>query len=224
MTSLTRNLTAKSSAPRNRPLPSGRVTVKAALVFLAALLLVGLATLLQFNWPTILTGMASLIIVAVYPFMKRITHWPQAVLGLAFNWGALLGWMAITATLTAAPLFLYAGGVFWTLAYDTIYAHQDKDDDILIGVKSTALMFGDATRGWLGAFFVVALVFFAMAAGLAGAGFWSYAGLVAAAVHAVWQCRKFDGNDSSLCLKLFKSNRTFGLLVLLGFLLDGFLT
>ena len=215
---------SKVERTRNRPLPSGRVTVKAALVFLAALLLVGLATLLQFNWPTILTGMASLIIVAVYPFMKRITHWPQAVLGLAFNWGALLGWMAITATLTAAPLFLYAGGVFWTLAYDTIYAHQDKDDDILIGVKSTALMFGDATRGWLGAFFVVALVFFAMAAGLAGAGFWSYAGLVAAAVHAVWQCRKFDGNDSSLCLKLFKSNRTFGLLVLLGFLLDGFLT
>ncbi len=219
-----REFDAKVERTSNRPLASGRVSPKAALVFLAALMFIGLGILLQFNWPTILTGAVSLVIVAAYPFMKRITHWPQAVLGLAFNWGALLGWMAVTATLTAAPVLLYVGGVFWTLAYDTIYAHQDKDDDILIGVKSTALMFGDATRGWLLAFFAAALTCFALAATLAGAGFWSYVGVFATAAHAIWQCRRFDGNDSSLCLKLFKSNRTFGLLVLLGFILDGFLT
>ncbi len=111
-------------------------------MFLAALSLAGLVVLLQFNWFTVLVGAASLLVVAVYPFMKRITYWPQAVLGLAFNWGALVGWAALHGSLSAAPVLLYAGGVAWTLAYDTIYAHQDKEDDALIGVKSTALKFG----------------------------------------------------------------------------------
>jgi len=218
-----RNFDAQVERTRNRPLPSGRVSVRNALVFLGILLLLGLAVLLQFNAYTIVTGLLSTAIVAIYPFMKRITHWPQAVLGLAFNWGALVGWTAVTGSLAAAPIALYLGGIFWTLAYDTIYAHQDKDDDILIGVKSTALMFGESTRLWLIAFFSLALAALAAAVALAGGGAAAYAGVAFAACHAIWQCRAFDGNDSALCLKLFKANRTFGLLILFGLLLDGFL-
>ena len=152
-----RNFDGKVERTKLRPIPSGQVSVKQAAVFLVALCLLGLLVLLQFNWFTIFTGAASLLIVAVYPFMKRITYWPQAVLGLAFNWGALVGWAALHGSLSAAPLLLYAGGIAWTLAYDTIYAHQDKDDDILIGVKSTALKFGARSLPWLAFFFFAAL-------------------------------------------------------------------
>ena len=208
---------------RNRPIASGRVTRSQAFVFLALQSLVGLVVLLQFNWFTVAVGAASLLIVAVYPFMKRITHWPQFVLGLAFNWGALVAWAATHGSLSLAPVLLYTAGIAWTLAYDTIYAHQDKDDDIMIGVKSTALLFGANTKPWLAGFFGLAVVLLATALWQAGAGFWSYAGLAAAAAHAVWQTTCFDHSDSNLCLKLFKSNRTFGLLVLAGLLLDCFI-
>jgi 4-hydroxybenzoate polyprenyltransferase len=218
-----RDFDASVERTRNRPIASGRVTRRQALIFLALLCLLGLVILLQFNRYSVLLGMASLAIVAIYPFMKRITHWPQLVLGLAFNWGALLGWSATHATLSPAPLALYVGGIFWTLAYDTIYAHQDKDDDILIGVKSTALLFGKSTLGWLAAFFALALAAIGYAFWLAGAGIWAYAGLAAAALHSFWQCRMFRADDSGLCLKLFKSNRILGLLVLFGLLLDGIL-
>jgi 4-hydroxybenzoate polyprenyltransferase len=219
-----RDIDGQVERTRNRPLPSGRISARRAIVFLIALLLAGFVILLQFNGTTIVTGIASLAIVAVYPFMKRITHWPQAVLGLAFNWGALVGWTAVTGALSAAPFFLYAGGVFWTLAYDTIYAHQDKDDDALIGVKSTALLFGETTRRWLIGFFAASLACFAAACFAAGAGPLSYVGLAAAAFHAAWQCRRFDGADGALCLKLFRSNRTFGLIMLFGLIADGILT
>ncbi|MFO1033923.1 MAG: 4-hydroxybenzoate octaprenyltransferase [Hyphomicrobiales bacterium] len=219
-----RDFDAQVARTRLRPLPSGRVSVKGALVFLAVLLALGLLVLLQFNWLTVFTGLASALIFTIYPLMKRITYWPQLVLGIAFNWGALVGWTAHAGSLSLAPLLLYAGGISWTLAYDTIYAHQDKDDDILIGVKSTALKFGAKTRHWLAGFFALALASIAVAAWLAGGSWGSAAALAIAAVHAQWQCRKFDDSNSALCLALFKSNRIFGLVVLGGFVMDAFLT
>jgi 4-hydroxybenzoate polyprenyltransferase len=205
---------------RKRPLASGRIGLKQAFAFLAAQCLVGLAVLLQFNWYTVLLGAASLLIVAIYPFMKRITYWPQAVLGLAFNWGALVGWTAVAESLSPAPLLLYAGGLAWTLAYDTIYAHQDKEDDLLIGVKSTALKFGQSSRAWIGGFFAAAILLVALAAWVAGAGLASYLGIMAAAVQAFRQVTAFDMNDAAKCLALFRSNKAFGLLIAAGFLAD----
>ncbi len=211
---------AKVERTKNRPIASGRVSRKAAFVFLAVQALIGLAILLQFNSYTVVLGASSLLIVAVYPFMKRITYWPQFVLGLAFNWGALVGWSATHGSLSLPAVVLYAGGIFWTLGYDTIYAHQDKEDDVLIGVKSTALLFGANSKPWLSAFFAAAVICFAAALWMIGAGVASYLGLAAAALHAAWQLQSFDHSDSALCLKLFKSNRTFGLLFLTGLLLD----
>jgi 4-hydroxybenzoate polyprenyltransferase len=205
---------------RQRPLASGRIGLKQAFVFLIAQCLVGLVILLQFNWYTVVLGAASLLIVAIYPFMKRITYWPQAVLGLAFNWGAMVGWAAVAESLSLAPLLLFAGGLMWTLAYDTIYAHQDKEDDLLIGVKSTALKFGGKSRGWIGAFFAAAIVLISAAAGVAGAGLPSYLGIMAAAVQALRQAIAFDMNDPAGCLQLFRSNKTLGLLITAGFLAD----
>jgi 4-hydroxybenzoate polyprenyltransferase len=215
-----RDIDAKVERTKSRPLPSGRVSVTQAFAFLALLLLIGLGIVLQFNRFTIVLALASLVIVAIYPFMKRITYWPQFVLGLAFNWGAQVGWSAATGGLSAAPLWLYAGGIFWTLAYDTIYAHQDKDDDALIGVKSTALKFGENTAPWLIGFFAAALICFAVALLLVGAGALAFAGLAAAAIHASWQVKSFDHANSESCLKLFRANRTFGLLLLAGLLAD----
>lgn len=215
-----RRFDARVARTRSRPLPSGRVSLTGAIIFLAVLLLAGLAILLQFNTLTIYTGLASVLIIVIYPLMKRITYWPQAVLGLAFNWGALVGWTAATNTLESPAAALYLSGIFWTLAYDTIYAHQDKDDDILIGVKSTALKFGASTRPWLAAFFTISLACAVLAAHWASAGFATHLGLAAAAAHAIWQCRTFDDTDSARCLQLFKANRTYGLLILSGFLVD----
>ncbi len=205
---------------RARPIASGRVSRQQAFVFMALLSLVGLVILLQFNWYSVVLGAASLIIVAVYPFMKRFTHWPQFVLGLAFNWGALLGWSATHGSLSAAPIALYVGGIFWTLAYDTIYAHQDKEDDILIGIKSTALLFGENTRPWLAAFFALAMICLGLALLFVNAGILAWAGLAGAAIHALWQLRNFDHADGNRCLKLFKSNRMLGLIFLSGLVLD----
>lgn len=217
-----RKFDAQVARTRSRPIPSGRVSVKQAIIFLALLLLCGLAVLLQFNLLTIITGFGSVAIIVVYPLMKRITYWPQAVLGLAFNWGALVGWTAVTDTLRWPALALYAAGIAWTLAYDTIYAHQDKDDDILIGVKSTALHFGANTLPWLAGFFTLTSLLLALAVWGAGGGLLSYLGIAAAALHALWQCRSFDDTNSAVCLQLFKSNRTYGLLVFAGFTLDLF--
>src|SRR4249920_390193 len=152
-----------------RPIPSGQVSVAEARMFLAVLCLAGLVILLQFNLFTIVLGAASLVLVAIYPFMKRLTYWPQLVLGLTFKWGALVGWAAVTGSLAPAPAVLYAGCVLWTIGYDTIYAHQDKEDDLAIGLKSTALKFGDATPRWLVAFYAGALLLWAIAGALAGA-------------------------------------------------------
>ena len=208
-----RKFDALVARTRTRPIPSGRVSVRQAVVFLAGQCLLGLTILQQFNRYTIVLGCASLLIVAIYPFMKRITHWPQLVLGLAFNWGALVGWSAVQGSLSWPPVTIYVGGIFWTLAYDTIYAHQDKEDDVLIGVKSTALQFGETTRSWLIGFFILALLSIDLALWLAGASFISHMGVALAALHAAWQVSRFEVNNSALCLHLFKSNRMFGLII-----------
>jgi 4-hydroxybenzoate polyprenyltransferase len=208
-----RKIDALVERTRLRPIPSGRVSVVQAFLFLAALNLIGLIILLQFNSYTIVLGAASLGIVAIYPFMKRITNWPQLVLGFAFNWGALVSWSAVQGSLSWPAVALYAGGIFWTLAYDTIYAHQDTEDDVLIGVKSTALHFGDATKGWLIGFFILALLSIDAALWLAGASFIAHMGVALATLHAAWQINRFELNNSALCLRLFKSNREFGLII-----------
>ena len=208
---------------RARPLPAGLISLRGAFAFLGVQLLVGLVILLQFNRLTIVTAIASLAIVAVYPFMKRITYWPQLVLGFAFNWGALLGWTSVHNNFSPAPVLLYAGGISWTLAYDTIYAHQDKDDDAAIGVKSTALRFGDATIYWLAFFFILALVLIDASLWVVSAPLAAHVGVAGAALHATWQISRFDGDDFHMCLKLFRANRMFGVIILLGLLIGSFI-
>lgn len=197
-----------------RPIASGAVSVRGAVVFMVALCLSGLGVLLQFNRFTVGLGVVSLALVAVYPLMKRVTYWPQAVLGMAFNWGALLGWAAVTGDLGVPALALYVAGVFWTLGYDTIYAHQDKHDDAVIGVKSTALLFGDTTRWWLFGFSGVSLAAFAVAGAAAGLASPFFVVLAGAGAHLVWLAARVDLDDAKDCLATFRANRTFGLLIL----------
>ena len=197
-----------------RPIPSGLVSPWQAARFLGLLLSIGLAILLQMSRLAVILGAASLLLVFAYPFMKRITYWPQAWLGLTFNWGALLGWAAATGTLDWPPLVLYVAGLFWTLGYDTIYAHQDKVDDALIGVKSSALKLGSATPGWLAVFFTVALVLIAATGWLAGLGWPFYLLLIPAGVQLAWQVATLDLDDTADCLAKFRSNRIFGWLIL----------
>ncbi len=218
-----RDFDARVARSRSRPIPSGQVSVTQAWVFLVAQSLTGLLVLLQFNSFAIVVGLASLLVVAAYPFMKRITYWPQFVLGLAFNWGALMGWAVVLGELSLPAVLLYVGGIFWTLAYDTIYAHQDKEDDVMIGLKSTALKFGETTSIWLTGFFSAALVFIALAAFSAGAGLVFYLGLALSAGHAIWQMRTLDIDDSDICLKLFRSNRDMGLIIFAAFTVDAVL-
>ena len=218
-----RDIDAKVRRTSARPLPAGLISLRGAFLFLGAQLLVGLVILLQFNHLTIITAIASLAIVAIYPFMKCITYWPQVVLGFAFNWGALLGWTSIHNDFALSPLLLYLGGISWTLAYDTIYAHQDKDDDALIGVKSTALRFGDATIYWLVLFFALALVLIDASLWFVSAPLLAHVGVAGAALHAAWQVSQFDGNNSAVCLKLFRANRMFGVIILVGLLIGSFI-
>ncbi len=215
-----RDLDAKVERTRSRPIPAGQVGVRQALAFLAVQALIGLAVLLEFNRFAIATGIASLAIVAVYPFMKRITWWPQVVLGLAFSWGALMGFAVILGQIGAPALFLYAGSIAWVIGYDTIYAHQDTEDDALIGVKSTARLFGAQTRRALIVFYGLAVILIAVAISLTGAGAFAWIGLAAFAAHLGWQIARLDIGDSALCLRVFKSNRDAGLLLFAGLLVD----
>ncbi len=217
---LDRDLDARVERTRSRPIPSGQVSLPAAFAFLLALALVGLAVLVQLNSFAIATGIASLAIVALYPLAKRVTDWPQIVLGLAFSWGALIGWAAVFGRLDPAALVLYAGSILWVIGYDTIYAHQDRDDDAIIGVRSTARLFGARTRPAIAAFYAGAVVLIGVAGYLAG-GKWMFAlGLAAFAAHLAWQVRKLDIDDPELCLKLFRSNRDAGLLLFAGLVLE----
>src|SRR5215468_6986053 len=178
-----RDLDAKVERTRSRPIPAGQVSVKAALIFLVAQALVGLVVLLQFNRFAVATGIASLLIVAIYPFMKRITWWPQIVLGLAFSWGALMGFAVTFGRIDLTALVLYAGAIAWVIGYDTIYAHQDAEDDALIGVKSTARLFGERTHQALVVFYGLAVVLIGVALVLAGCHFAAWIGLCAFAAH-----------------------------------------
>ncbi len=214
-----RDFDAKVARTALRPIPSGQISVRQAWAFLVVLSLIGLAVLLQFNRTTILLGVASLALVAAYPFMKRITWWPQAWLGLTFNWGALMGYSSVTGEIGAPALLLYASGVAWTLGYDTIYAHQDKEDDALIGVKSSARRLGAKTKPALTGFYGAALALAALAYLLSGALPSGLLLFVIAAAHFRWQIKAADINDPESCLKVFRSNRDAGLLILAPFLL-----
>lgn len=212
---------ARVARTRSRPLPSGRVSRRQARLFLLAQALVGFAVLVSFNAFTILTGLASLGIVASYPFLKRFTDWPQLGLGLAFSWGALMGWAAYWGSLGAAAAWLYLGCVLWTVGYDTIYAHQDREDDALVGVGSTARLFGRRTKPALTALYGGTLVSFALAyaatgTGVDGPGWPAYAGLLLGAVQMIWQIRALDIDEGEECLRLFKSNNLFGWIVFFG--------
>lgn len=208
-----RDIDAAVARTRSRPIPSGAVSVKQAWAFLLAQCLIGLCVLLTFNNFAILLGFSSLILVAIYPFMKRITYWPQFVLGLAFNWGALMGWAAVKGELSLAPVLLYLGAIAWTVGYDTIYAHQDREDDALIGVKSTALRFGASTKKWLWGFYGIMVAALLASGALAGLGFFFYPVVALAAALLVWQIVTLDIDDPARCLRLFRSNRDFGLIV-----------
>ena len=220
-----REFDAQVARTRSRPLPSGQVTPKEALVWMAAQAGVSLLILLTFPAAAIWLGVISLLPVAVYPFAKRFTWWPQVFLGIAFNWGALLAWAAHTGSLSLAPVLMYLAGICWTLFYDTIYAHQDKEDDALIGVKSTARLFAKKTHQWLQGFMVATLLLLSLAvlvalvpahAGgwqllIALCGVWGFGG------HLAWQLLRLDIDDPDLCLRLFRSNRDAGLIVALFF-------
>ncbi|WP_299192988.1 4-hydroxybenzoate octaprenyltransferase [uncultured Litoreibacter sp.] len=215
-----RDFDAQVARTKSRPIPSGQVSTKQALVWLGIQTGIAACILFTFNWATVGLGILALLPVAVYPFAKRFTWWPQVFLGLAFNWGALLAWTAHTGSLGWPPVILYVAGISWTLFYDTIYAHQDKEDDALIGVKSTARLFGENTQPWLRGFLIAAVLLLGVAViaamvpaqanvlalVLALAGAWGFGW------HMLWQLRQLDTEDADNCLQLFRSNRDAGLI------------
>ena len=208
-----RKVDAEVERTRGRPLPSGEVKLRNALIWMVLQALVGAVILFKFNKFAGGVALASLILVAIYPTMKRLTSWPQFVLGLAFNWGALVGYAAITGTLSWATVALYVGGVAWTLVYDTVYAMQDQRDDAIIGVRSTARRFADAPRRWLSLFAVLALAGWALAGLLAPLGPAYFVLLIGVALHFAWQIAFLKPHDQADCLKKFKSNAWLGLLL-----------
>jgi 4-hydroxybenzoate polyprenyltransferase len=211
-----RDFDGRVARTADRPIPSGAVTLRQAIAFLLAQLLAGFAILMLFDATTIALGVASLVLVFTYPLMKRVTWWPQFFLGLAFNWGALMGWSAVAGGVSAAPLLLYAGGIAWTLGYDTIYAHQDREDDALIGIKSSARRLGARTRPALALFYAVAVLLFAAAGTLVELGWPFWLALAAAAAQLGWQVRRIDIDRPADCLAKFRSNRVVGWLLLAG--------
>ncbi|KWV58959.1 4-hydroxybenzoate octaprenyltransferase [Bradyrhizobium macuxiense] len=215
-----RDLDGKVERTRSRPIPAGQVTVTQAVIFMVLQALIGLAVLLEFNRFAVMTGIASLLIVAIYPFMKRITWWPQVVLGLAFSYGALMGFAVTFARIDVAAVALYAGSIAWVIGYDTIYAHQDAEDDALIGVKSTARLFGARTHRALVVFYGLAVVLIGVALAVAGVSWAGWIGLAVFAVHLAVQIRRLDISNSALCLRIFKSNRDAGLLLFAGLAVD----
>ncbi|WP_294538045.1 4-hydroxybenzoate octaprenyltransferase [uncultured Rhodoblastus sp.] len=218
-----RKIDSQVERTRARPLASGRVGPFKALLFMVAQALIGLAVLLSFNPFAIVLGMGSLLPVAVYPFMKRVTSWPQAVLGLSFSWGALMGWAARTGDLQAPALWLYASCVFWTIGYDTIYALQDSRDDVSAGVKSTALLFGDHVKLAVSLLYLASVLCAEWALAGAGAGILAQLGLITFACHLVWQVRKLDKADEAMALRLFRSNGPAGFILFAGLFAENLL-
>ncbi|MEZ5777350.1 MAG: 4-hydroxybenzoate octaprenyltransferase [Paracoccaceae bacterium] len=225
-----RDFDAAVARTRSRPIPSGQVTVRQALVWMLAQMGIAGLVLLSYNWLTILLGLSSLGLVAIYPFAKRFTWWPQLFLGLAFNWGIIVAYAAHSGRVAWPSVLLYAAGIAWTLFYDTIYAHQDKEDDVLIGVKSTARLFGASTGKWLGLFLFAAVVLMSaaiLAALLPVAGPVKLAVALAApwamGWHLLWQMRRLDVDDAANCMRIFRSNRDTGLIVALFLAASAFL-
>jgi 4-hydroxybenzoate polyprenyltransferase len=211
-----RDFDGRVARTADRPIPSGAVTLRGAVAFLLAQLLAGLAILLAFDATTIALGVASLVLVFTYPLMKRVTWWPQFFLGLTFNWGVLMGWTAVTGAPGAPALLLYAGGIAWTLGYDTIYAHQDKEDDALVGVKSSARRLGDRTRPALFAFYAAAALLFGAAGHAAGLSWPFWVALAAASAQMAWQAWRVDTDQPADCLAKVRSNRLVGWILLAG--------
>ena len=204
----------------SRPIPSGQISPEAALIFVVAASLVGLLVLLQFNTATIAMSIASLIIVAIYPYSKRITRFPQLVLGLVFSWGALVGWTAIKGSLGGPARVLYLGCVLWTIGYDTIYALQDKDDDAILGIGSSATLFGDDTISYVGALYGCAVILWLLAGAMAGTHLIYYLALTLVFLQMSWQVSTLDTTDPANCLRRFRSNRDVGIAVFLGLVAD----
>ena len=220
---LDRKLDAAVERTRNRPLPAGRVKIGAAAAFLVAQALVGLAVLLSFNRFSIWLGAASLGVVAIYPLMKRVTSWPQAALGLAFSWGALMGWSATFASLAAAPILLYLSAFAWTIGYDTIYALQDARDDAIVGIRSTARLFGSRAQLGVGLFYAASAALAFAAIELTGGGAITLIGWLAFCGHLAWQVMRIEGADPATALRLFRSNRDAGFILFAGIALEGWL-
>jgi 4-hydroxybenzoate polyprenyltransferase len=218
-----REIDAKVERTRNRPLPSGRVTPRQAKLFMLAQCAVGALVLFSLNWFSIGLGLASLAIVALYPFMKRVTSWPQAVLGLAFAYGGLMGWAAAFGSLAWPALAIYASAIFWTIGYDTIYALQDARDDAIAGVRSTARLFADNVTSGVSLFYLLAILSACAAVHLARGGVFAWLGVFGFALHLAWQVRTIVPGDSPRALMLFRSNRNAGLILFAGLTLDGVL-
>jgi len=211
---------ARAARTASRPIPSGQVTPAEALAFAAICALVGLLVLVQFNSYTIKLGAASLLLVAIYPFMKRFTYWPQVVLGLVFNWGALVGWSAVMGSVGLPAILLYAGSVLWTIGYDTIYAHQDREDDLMLGLRSTAIRVGPNTVSFVGALYAGAIVLWLLAGYLAGTHLIYFTAVVLASLQMAWQVTTLDTADAANCLRRFRSNRDVGMVIFLGLAAD----
>lgn len=210
-----RDLDKQVERTKSRPLAAGTLNEKQAMVFLAGLLTVGLLILLTMNWTTIILGVLSIPLIVAYPYMKRITWWPQAFLGITFNFGALMGYSAVTGTLGFSALLLYAAGICWTLGYDTIYAHQDREDDAIAGIKSTARLFGEDSPRWVKSFYDLCAGFLVFAVLLQGSGLWGAIAILMACSHLLWQMTEWQPQEPASSLLIFRANRDFGLLVLL---------
>ena len=215
-----RNIDGKVKRTQNRPIPSGRISLTSAIMFLILLLTSSLILLLQLNTLSIWLGLASIAIVFTYPIMKRITYWPQLVLGLAFSWGALLGWTASSGSLEWPALLLYIGGIFWTLGYDTIYAFQDKDDDAIIGVKSSALALGEKAKKWIFIFYFITIFAIGLAGFVTGLKWPFWLALFACGLHFSWQLITINLKDSANCASRFRANSFSGGLIFIGILGD----
>ena len=218
-----RKYDARVARTSSRPIASGEVSVVSAFAFMTLLTSVGLVILLQFNSSTIWICIASLFLVALYPLTKRITYWPQAWLGLTFNWGALAGWTATAGTLETPAYCLYAAGFFWTLGYDTIYAHQDKEDDALVGIRSTALLFGSQTKYCLSGFYICAIIMFVVAGVYSESSVAFYLGIGIAGLQLGWQVCNLDIADPLDCLHKFQSNKWLGFLITIAIVGDSWL-
>ena len=216
-----RNLDVRVERTRLRPLASGRISLTAAWLLMAALCLIGLLVLLQLNPTAAIVALVSIVPVAAYPFMKRITWWPQAWLGIVFSWGALVGWPAVTGSLSLTPFLLWFGSIAWVVGYDTLYAIQDMEDDALVGIKSSARRLGDNARLGVGVFYLCAVLLWGAAIWRVRPDWLAVAALVPAALHLVNQALRADPRDGDLALRLFRSNRTCGLLVCLAMLVVG---